>query len=60
MVRYPEESELVQAMISLAQEELCHFEMVHQLIIEKDWVLGSERKDKYVWDLQQFFPKRGE
>ena len=41
MVRYAEESDLVQAMISLAQVELCHFEMVHQLIIEKDWVLGS-------------------
>jgi tRNA-(ms[2]io[6]A)-hydroxylase len=59
MVRYPEESELVEAMIALAQEELSHFEMVHQLIIERGWVLGRERKDKYVRDLQQFFPKGG-
>ncbi|MDG1941207.1 MAG: tRNA-(ms[2]io[6]A)-hydroxylase [Flavobacteriaceae bacterium] len=59
MVRYPEESELVEAMIALAQEELSHFEMVHQLILERGWVLGRERKDEYVRDLQQFFPKGG-
>ena len=58
MVRYPEESELVEAMIALAKEELSHFEMVHQLIRERGWVLG-ERKDEYVRDLQQFFPKGG-
>jgi len=59
MVRYPEESELVEAMIALAQEELSHFEMVHQLIRYRGWVLGRERKDEYVRDLQQFFPKGG-
>lgn len=59
MVRYPEESELVEAMIALAQEELSHFEMVHQLILERGWVLGRERKDEYVRNLQQFFPKGG-
>jgi tRNA-(ms[2]io[6]A)-hydroxylase len=59
MVRYPEESELVEAMIALAQEELSHFEMVHQLLRERDWVLGRERKDEYVRDLQQFFSKGG-
>jgi tRNA-(ms[2]io[6]A)-hydroxylase len=57
IVRYPEESELVEAMIALAQEELSHFEMVHQLLRERDWVLGRERKDEYVRDLQQFSPK---
>jgi tRNA-(ms[2]io[6]A)-hydroxylase len=46
-------------MIALAQEELSHFEMVHQLILERGWVLGRERKDEYVRDLQQFFPKGG-
>tara|TARA_A100001011_G_C14317073_1_gene848457 strand:- start:4141 stop:4419 length:279 start_codon:yes stop_codon:yes gene_type:complete len=48
MVRYPEESGLVQAMTELAQEELSHFEMVHQHILERGWVLGRERKDEYV------------
>ena len=59
MVRYPEEKELVKSMIALAQEELSHFEMVHQLILERGWVLGKERKDEYVRDLKQFFPKGG-
>ena len=59
MIRYPEESELVEAMILLAQEELSHFEMVHQKILNRGWVLGRERKDHYVRDLQQFFPKGG-
>ena len=59
MVRYPEKGELVEAMIALAQEELSHFEMVHRLILERGWVLGRERKDEYVRDLRQFFPKGG-
>ena len=33
--------------------------MVHQLICERGWVLGRERKDEYVRDLKQFFPKGG-
>ena len=59
MIRYPEESELVEAMIALAQEELSHFEMVHQKIRKRGWVLGRERKDQYVRDLRQFFPNGG-
>ena len=59
MVRFPEKSELVKLMIALAQEELSHFEMVHQLILERGWVLGRERKDEYVRDLRNFFPKGG-
>ena len=55
MVRFPEKSELVELMIALAQEELSHFEMVHQLILERGWVLGRERKDEYVRDLKSFF-----
>ena len=59
IIRYPEESELVEAMIALAQEELSHFKMVHQKILKRGWVLGRERKDLYVRDLRQFFPKGG-
>ena len=59
IVRYPEETDLVEAMIALAQEELSHFEMVHKLIRERGWVLGRERKDEYVGDLHKFFPKGG-
>ena len=59
MVRFPEKSELVELMIALAQEELSHFEMVHQLILERGWVLGRERKDEYVRDLRSFFSRGG-
>ncbi len=59
MVRFPEKSELVELMIALAKEELSHFEMVHQLILERGWVLGRERKDEYVRDLKSFFPRGG-
>ena len=59
IVKYPEKSELVEKMIELANEELTHFKMVHQLIRERGWVLGRERRDEYVLDLKQFFPKGG-
>ncbi len=59
MVRYPEESELVAAMTDLTQEELSHFEIVHQLILEGGWLLGRERKDEYLRNVLNFFPKGG-
>ena len=33
--------------------------MAHQHILDIVWVLGSERKDEYVRNLQNFFPKGG-
>ena len=59
IIGYPENSELVTAMIELAQEEISHFKMVHELIVERGYVLGRERKDEYVRRLQDFFPKGG-
>ena len=43
----------------LAQEEMSHFKMVHDRIVERGLVLGRERKDAYVNDLMKFFPKGG-
>ena len=54
VVKFPEYTDLVQEMIRLAQEELTHFEMVHQKIVERGWVLGKERKDDYVGLLYKF------
>jgi len=54
IVKFPEYTELVQEMIKLSQEELTHFEMVHQKLIDRGWVLGSERKDNYVGLLYKF------
>ncbi len=59
IVGFPEKSELVKEMTALAREEMGHFNMVHQRILERGWVLGRERKDAYVIQLMQFFPKGG-
>ena len=59
IIGYPKNSELVSAMIDLAQEEISHFKMVHELILARGYVLGRGRKDDYVRKLQNFFPKGG-
>ncbi|SHH51200.1 tRNA-(ms[2]io[6]A)-hydroxylase [Winogradskyella jejuensis] len=59
IVSFPEYTELVQEMIDLVNEEMSHFKMVHDLILEKGWVLGRDRKDDYVIQLLKFFPKGG-
>ncbi len=57
LITYPEHTELVREMAALAREEMSHFELVHQLIVKRGFVLGRERKDEYVAALQQYFPK---
>ena len=57
IVTYPELSDLVTSMISLAKEEMTHFSMVHKLIIERNMTLGKERVDPYVRKVLDFFPK---
>lgn len=59
IIGFPENTELVSAMTDLAQEEMSHFKMVHDLIIERGYTLGRERKDEYVLQLLSFFPKGG-
>ena len=59
IVTYPEYSELVTAMTALAKEEMSHFKMVHDRILEKGLSLGWDRKDAYVVELMKFFPKGG-
>ena len=55
----PNLSDLVTDMLSLAKEELEHFDRVHELIKKRGGVLGRERKDPYVNDLFQFLRKGG-
>ena len=57
VVHNSEQEELVTDMLSLAKEELEHFEMVHNIIKEKGLVLGRERKDSYVNELAKFMQK---
>lgn len=59
IVSFPEYTELVQEMTALVKEEMSHFKMVHDLIIERGWTLGRDRKDEYVIQLLKFFPKGG-
>ncbi len=59
IVTFPEYTELVKDMIDLVEEEMSHFKMVHDLIIERGFVMGRDRKDYYVSRLTQFFPKGG-
>ena len=59
MVSFPEYTELVQEMIILAKEELSHFKMVHDQLLQRGYVLGRDRKDEYVLQLLNFFPKGG-
>lgn len=57
VVNYPEYTEMVDAMLSLAKEELTHFEMVHEKIKERGYTLGRERRDEYVNELYGFMRK---
>ena len=59
IVSFPEYPDLVNEMTALVKEEMSHFKMVHDLIIERGWILGRDRKDHYVIALIKFFPKGG-
>lgn len=59
IVGFPDYTELVSEMSDLAQEEMSHFTMVHDLMKERGLTLGRERKDEYVNKLRFYFPKGG-
>ncbi len=59
IVSFPEYSDLVREMTVLVEEEISHFKMVHDLILERGSKLGRDRKDAYVTSLLKFFPKGG-
>jgi len=59
IVTFPEYPELVTAMTALVREEMAHFKMVHDKLLERDITLGWDRKDEYVIKLREFFPKGG-
>lgn len=57
IVQFPEHSGMVQELTEIAKEELEHFGRVHQLIIERGFTFGKERKDNYVNDILAFVRK---
>lgn len=59
IVTYPEYTDLVKEMTALVKEEMSHFKMVHDRIVDRGWILGRDRKDLYVGQIINFFPKGG-
>jgi len=55
----PEHVDLVTDLLVLAQEELEHFQMVHNIIKARGYTLGRERKDSYVNELYKFMNRGG-
>lgn len=58
IVKFSYYPDLVQAMTEIAQEEMEHFGMVHQKMIDRGYKLGFERKDPYVNDLAAYLKQR--
>lgn len=59
IVSFPEYSDLVREMTALAREEVAHFKMVHDKLLDRGYILGRDRKDDYVIKVREFFPKGG-
>lgn len=57
IINYSEETELVKDMSDIAIEEMEHFRMVHNLMADRNMVLGKATKNDYALNLQKFFPK---
>ncbi|WP_299681490.1 tRNA-(ms[2]io[6]A)-hydroxylase [uncultured Tenacibaculum sp.] len=57
IINYSEETALVKDMSDIAIEEMEHFRMVHNLMVERGMVLGQATKNDYALKLQGFFPK---
>ena len=54
IVQYPHLPDLVQAMVEISKEEMEHFGMVHDKLLERGMKMGFERKDPYVNDLYTY------
>lgn len=50
----PEYPQIVTELLKIAQEELEHFQMVHEIIKKRGYEFGRERKDDYVGQLFKF------
>ena len=55
----PERTELVQKMAEIAIEEMEHFNQVMEIIKQRGYMLGREKKDDYVNQLMKFAKKDG-
>ncbi len=55
----PEYPEIVTELLAIAQEELDHFNQVHEIIKKRGFTFGRTRKDDYVNQLVNFIQKGG-
>lgn len=60
IVKFPQYSDVVEAMGELVKEEMEHFQMVHREIQNRGLELGRERKDEYIHDLLSYITKGGD
>lgn len=58
IVKFPEYPDVVTAMTALVQEEMEHFGLVHEKLLERGYKLGHERRDAYVNDLMEYLKNR--
>lgn len=59
IINNAENEELVTEMTKICIEEMQHFQMVHDIIKERGYEFGRERKDDYVNELVKFTKKGG-
>lgn len=59
IINNSELEDLVSEMAEIAIEEMQHFKMVHDIIKERGYTFGRERKDDYVNELMKFLKKNG-
>jgi len=52
-VQHPERSELVAALVEVAFEEMEHFRLVYQLLVERGMSLGQDAADPYMSQLRK-------
>ena len=59
IVKFPQYSDVVDAMGELVKEEIEHFQMVHSELLKRGFKLGRERRDDYIHDLLSYIRKGG-
>ena len=57
IVQFPQYTDLVKDMTAICIEEMEHFDMVHNKLLDRGLKLGFERKDPYVNDVLKFLKK---
>lgn len=57
IVQYPHLTDMVKDMTAICQEEMEHFDLVHQKLLDRGLKLGFERKDPYVHDLMAYLKR---